>query len=60
MEKEKETHRLEGQDHSAMGVRAQRRLAIVLQIGNKDADTDKDADKDTGAERLAPGHPVSQ
>ena len=27
-------------DHSAMGVRAQRRLAIVLQIGNKDADTD--------------------
>ena len=53
-------------DHRAMGVRAQRRLAgidskpFVLQIGNKDADTDKDADKDTGAERLASGHPVSQ
>ena len=33
---------------------------FVLQIGNKDADTDKDAVKETDAERLAPGHPVSQ
>ena len=53
-------------DHSAMGVRAERRLAgvdskpFVLQIGNKDADTEEDAVKETDAERLAPGHPVSQ
>ena len=49
-----------------MGVGAERRLAgvdskpFVLQIGNKDADTDEDAVKETDAERLAPGHPVSQ